>query len=247
VTEIGLVVYGIAAFCMSIFGGISGGGAGLIMTPLAIFLGLSPQEAIASGKFGGLSSVAGSIRVLHKEKLHSWKHVIPLMVLALIIGLIAPQLIVQIDADIYQTVIGVLLIMMIPVIYLKKIGANKKAVSKKSTRFGWVLVVIALFLQAVFSSGLGTLVNLVLISFLGMSALEANITKRFSQITLNVVIILGLLGTGLIIWEVVIVGSIANLVGSTIGAKLAIKKGNSYVMAAVMVAMFLSGVGLLLT
>ena len=70
-TEVGLDIYGVAAFCMSIFGGISGGGAGLVMTPLAIFLGLTPQEAIASGKFGGLSSVAGSIRVLHKEKLHS--------------------------------------------------------------------------------------------------------------------------------------------------------------------------------
>ena len=169
------------------------------------------------------------------------------MIIALIIGLIAPRLIIEIDADIYQTVIGILLIGMIPVIYLKKLGVAKKSVSQSSVRFGWLLVVVALFLQAVFSSGLGTLVNLVLISFLGMSALEANITKRFSQIILNLVIILGLLGTGLIIWEVVIVGSIANIIGSTIGAKLAVKKGNTFVMAVVMVAMFVSGVGLLLT
>ena len=49
-----LVILGAVSLLMSILSGIGGGGGGFIMTPLAIFLGLTPQQAIASGKIGGL-------------------------------------------------------------------------------------------------------------------------------------------------------------------------------------------------
>lgn len=245
-SEAGLVLYGLVALVTSIFSGISGGGAGMINTPLAIFLGLSPQEAIVSGKFGGLSAVAGSIRVLRKEKLHSWHYILPLMVLATVIGLLAPNLITNLEEDTYKKIIGVLLIGMVPVVYMKKIGVDKRLVSDNTKALGWLLVMVAMGLQAVFSSGLGTLVNLVLVSFMGMGAIEANVTKRFSQIVLNSIIIIGLWGSGFFVWEVIIVGSVANLIGSTIGSKIAVKKGNNLVMTILMIAMLMSGIAMLL-
>lgn len=244
-SDIGLVIYGIAGVFLSIFSSIAGGGGGLVATPLMIFLGLSPQEAIASGKPVGLSLAASNVRVVNKHKFHSWSTLIPIMVMAAVIGLIAPQFITRIEGDIYQKLIGLLILSMIPVVHYKKVGLEKKIMSKKHKRLGFVLVGVAFMLQSLFSSGLGMLANLAMAGFLGMSALEANISKRYVQILMNSILILGLIGSGLIIWQVSLVGAVANFTGGTIGAHLSVKKGNGFVMNALKVVMFLSGAALL--
>ncbi len=242
-----LAIYGVVVFFSTIAGGMAGGGAGFILTPLLIFMGLTPAESIATGKAGSLVSVARNIQILSKEKLHSWRFVVPFMVTALVIGLIAPQLIVGIDDEVYKRAVGVLLLVMIPVMYFKKVGTSKVAVGTHRTAVGAVLLVAAMVLQAVFSSGLGVLVNIVLIWVFGMGALEANITKRYSQLVLNVVTVIGLLFTGLIVWEIAIVNAICAFAGTTIGARLAVKKGNATVMYLFMVIMGISGVRLLVS
>jgi uncharacterized membrane protein YfcA len=56
----GLILYGIATFFTSLLSGAGGGGGGLIATPLAILLGLTPQQAIATGKLNGLAISAAT-------------------------------------------------------------------------------------------------------------------------------------------------------------------------------------------
>lgn len=78
-----------------------------------------------------------------------------------------------------------------------------------------------------------------------MSALQANVTKRYSQLILNTVIVLGLLGSGLIVWKVAVVGIISAGLGGFIGGKTAAKRGNGFVMTIFVVLMFVSALGLL--
>lgn len=101
---------------------------------------------------------------------------------------------------------------------------------------------LALGLQAVFSGGLGTLVNVVLMGMFGMSATEANIVKRYSQLVLNVTIVVGVLWSGLVVWPVVAVGVVTAFCGSFIGGHLAVKKGDKFVMNAFLAAMIISGI-----
>jgi uncharacterized membrane protein YfcA len=194
-----LIVFGLVAFCMSILSGIAGGGGGFILSPLAIFLGLTPQQAIASGKIGGLGTTLGSLQGLSKEKLHRWNVVIPLMVLATIVGLVAPFIIKNLDNELYRKLIGFMLICLIPVVRLRKVGLTQHTPAAWEKALAVPLLVVTMLLQAVFSTGLGTLVVLVLMGLLGMKALEANVTKRFSQVILNVLITLGLIGSHLIV------------------------------------------------
>jgi uncharacterized membrane protein YfcA len=51
-----LVLFAIVCFGMSVFSGFAGGGAGFIITPVSIFLGLTPAQAVSSGKFNGLAT-----------------------------------------------------------------------------------------------------------------------------------------------------------------------------------------------
>jgi uncharacterized membrane protein YfcA len=220
----GLIIYGIATFFASILSGVGGGGGGFISTPLAIFLGLTPQQAIATGKLNGLAVSIGTVYGFRKSKLHNWRIVIPIMILASIIGIAAPFFITKLDNHSYRHVLGGLPLLMIPFVLLKKVGNSKKEVSVRMKVIGYTLLVITLFMQAIFSSGMGVLVNIALMMFLGMSALEASATKRISQIVMNSLIFIGVLLSHLVVWRVGLVAMASSLVGGRIGAHLPLKK-----------------------
>src|SRR5690242_10291417 len=98
-----LVAYGIVSFGMSIFSGIAGGGAGFIITPLAIFLGLSPAQAVSSGKFNGLASTIGSLSSLRAKKGSIRKrYIAAIMALAFVVGLLVPYIIRAFDSKFYR-------------------------------------------------------------------------------------------------------------------------------------------------
>ena len=240
-----LVIYAVVSLVASVFSSIAGAGGGFIVTPLLIFLGLTPAQAIASGKFMGLSITLSNLRVTSKQKVHNWKVVGPLLVIATVIGLVSPYVITRIEGDIYQKAIGVLVLLMVPVIYLKRLGYEQKQVSEKTRKLGYAIFTVALFLQSVFGSGLGTMVNLVLVSFMGMDGLEASVSKRFTQLIAATVSLAGLLFSGLMVWKIILVGVFCNAIGGTIGAHMAIRKGNAFIMNVVITLMLLSGIALL--
>jgi uncharacterized membrane protein YfcA len=242
-----LIIYGAVSFVAALMSGVSGGGGGFITTPMLILLGLTPAQAVSSGKFAGLSVAIGSLsglRAVNSRKL--WRGAFPIILLALGIGALVPFAIVNLDADVYKRILGVILLLMIPVLIIRKVGFREQPTSKLKTSIGTALLVVALWLQGVFSGGMGTLVNIILMGMMGMTPLEANITKRYSQLVLNTTVVLGVLWTGLIVWSVAAVAVCASLLGSYLGARLAVKKGNRFVMITFMVAMFVSGVALLL-
>jgi uncharacterized membrane protein YfcA len=242
----GLVVFGIAGFLSSIASGIAGAGGGFIMTPLGIFLGLTPAQAVATGKFSGLSVTVGSLSGMSKAHgTVSKARVLPVMALALVVGLAVPFVIKSLDNDSYRIALGIILLLMIPLVIIKKIGVKPHAPTTLQRGLGGVLLTLALFLQGVFSGGLGTLVNLVLMGMLGMTAIEANLTKRWSQLILNTAIIIGVLGSGLIVWEVAAVGVSSTFFGSFIGGRMAVHKGDTFIMRVTVVLMFISAAALI--
>lgn len=245
ITNADLLIYAVIALTANIFGGIAGGGAGFVTTPLLIFLGLSPAQAVSSGKFTGLAVTLASLQRLRKEKLHSRKVIVPIMILAGVIGLIAPFAIAKLETEFYRNTLGVLLLAMIPIVLLKKVGQAKKEVSYRQKVIGWILLSFALLVQGIFSGGMGTLVSLVLMGMMGMSALEASVTKRFSQVLLNGIII-GVVFGGLVVWRVALVGIVCGYIGGLIGVNLAIKKGNKFVTYVFVVFMLFAALELLL-
>jgi hypothetical protein len=236
-----LTLYGVAGLAMSIFSGIAGAGAGFVMTPLAIVLGLSPAQAVSSGKFNGLATTIGSLGGLRARRSHVRLRLVGgIMLLAFVIGLFVPAVIKAFDSQTYRLVLGIMLLLMIPIMIRKKVGLHPHTPSRLKQGIGGVLLTVSLFLQGAFSGGLGSLVNVVLMGFLGQTANEAHITKRWSQLILNVTILFGVTGAGLIVWPVVAVGASANLVGSYIGGRIATKKGDAFALNILLGLMTLS-------
>ncbi len=231
---------------MSIYSGFAGGGGAFVMIPLMIFLGLTPAQAVSTGKLGGLSLAIGSLvgmREVH-GRLSKWR-IIPVVVLAFVIGLAVPYLIKSLDSDVYRVALGVLILVMAPILLIKKVGIKPHKPKLWQKYAGTGLLGVALLLQGVFSGGLGSLVNVVLMGMLGMTATEANVTKRWSQVVLNVTIVLGVLGSGLIVWEVVAVSVPVTMLGGYIGGKIAMKRGDTFVLKALVSLMIVSGLTLI--
>ncbi|HSX31698.1 MAG TPA: sulfite exporter TauE/SafE family protein [Candidatus Saccharimonadales bacterium] len=235
------VVLGVASVAVSIFSGIAGGGGGFVMTPLLIFLGLAPAQAVSTGKISGLTFAIGTLsgmRSIHGQ-LSKWR-IIPVMALAFLVGLVVPFVIKSLDSDAYRITLGIILLLMIPVLLVKKVGLKAYTPKTWQKYVGSGLLALAMFLQGVFSGGLGTLINVVLMGMLGMTATEANVTKRWSQLILNSTIVLGVLFSGLIVWQILLVLVPASMVGGYIGGKIAVKKGNKFVLDVMIVLMVIS-------
>jgi uncharacterized protein len=241
-----LAVLGAAALLMSVFSGIAGGGGGFVMTPLLIFFGLSPAQAVSTGKITGLTVTIGALggmRSIH-GRLSKWR-IIPVMVLAFVTGLAVPFVIKSLDSEVYRVTLGIILLLMIPVLLIKKVGLKAYDPATWQKYVGTVLLTAALFLQGVFSGGLGTLVNVVLMGMLGMTATEANVTKRWSQLILNVTIVLGVLWSGLIVWHLLLVLLPATIIGGYIGGRIAVQKGNKFIMNMMIILLVVSAVFLI--
>jgi uncharacterized membrane protein YfcA len=238
-----LAIYAVVGFGMAIVSGIAGGGTGFITTPLLILFGLAPSQAISSAKFNGVATSIGSLSGLrgYSGKVNR-RNIILIVILAFIIGLFAPFVIKSFQSKYYQITIGALLLAMIPIMIYRRTGVARHETTLARKTLGSGLVGGSLFIQGVFGSGAGSLVNVVLINMLGMTANEANITKRWSQLVLNLTIITGVVGAGLIVWQVVAINVCTGTVGGYIGGHISVKKGDTFAVNVLLVLMLAAGV-----
>lgn len=240
-----IVIYSVASFVMSVLSGMAGAGGGFIMTPLLVFIGLSPAQAVATGKISGLAVTLGSLHGLREHRVKNKKLVYVVMGMAFVIGLLAPLAITNLDTELYRRLLGFIMLLMVPVLLLHKPGKPEGQPNKYIRGAGFAALFLALALQAVFSGGLGTLVNIALITLLGLSPLDANVTKRLSQLLLNVVIVIGVLSSGLIVWSIAAIGVFTCAIGGWIGSKVAIRRGDEFVRRILVVLVIIAAVELL--
>lgn len=241
-----IIIYALASLIMSALSGMAGAGGGFIMTPLLIFIGLSPAQAVATGKIGGLAVTLGSLHGLREHRVKNKKLVYIVMAMAFVIGLLAPMAITNLDSDLYRRLLGVILLLMVPVLLLHKPGKSEGQPNTLIRAAGFAALIVALSLQAVFSGGLGTLVNIALITLLGLSPLDANVTKRFSQVLLNIMIVLGVIGSGLIVWPIALIAVFTCTLGGWIGSKIALRRGDEFVRRILVVLVLVAATELLI-
>jgi uncharacterized membrane protein YfcA len=207
-------------------------GGAIISTPLMVLLGVNPATAIATAKFGGLGITLGAGGRFFKEKLTDKRTVIIFSILGAI-GALGGSLTVEHfrnHTDILQRVIGLsILLIGIPVLYLHRSGLQPKATPRWLKIAGLVLLTIGVFIQVVASAGLGSLQLIVLMSCFGMTALVANATRRAMQLTVGLVSLAVFIPNGLIDYRFGAVAAFTAMIGGYIGAHVAIKKGNKFV------------------
>lgn len=226
-----ILIFAIFNLIVSIFSGISGGGIGLVAAPFLIALGTNPLTAITTSKVNGLGMAIGAITRYHREKILDFKTQIKFMVIGGVGAAIGSGLLVKFSSneEAIQDFLGyVILIVGLPLLYSKDLGLET---IKRSTRFKKVGYV-AIFANAVIASalsGITTLHLIILMYFFGMTAINASVAKRSMQLVVQSISLIILGFAGFIDYRLAIVALFTSIFGAYIGANIAIKKGNKFV------------------
>ncbi len=231
----------------AVFSGMGGGGGGLIIMPYFLFIGLPPANALATAKFGSIGTAAGSITAFRGKGLVHKKLVVPLMLITFVCALISAWLIPRINPALFENVIGIALLALIPTLFIKKAKLMPGDRSRPWIVAGFIMYTVFSFLQTLIGTGMGALLVLILMFLFGLGSLEASATKRVAQSIQAVVLFILLAIQGLVVWSHGVAGLAGSVIGSHIGSHIAIKKGDRFVKLMLALVMLVSGTVLLLT
>lgn len=212
--------------------GVSGGGAALISTPFLVHLGLSPATAIATSKFSGLGISLGTSSRFFTERITNKKAVALFTCFGIIGSIIGSLLLVELSAHqaLLQKLLGIaILIVGIPLLYLKNLGLEIKKPSSLQKTVGFLLLILGVTFQVVLGAGLGILQMIIFMGFFGMTALTANALKRVMSLSVATVSLVILIFVGLVNYKYGIVSLITSFTGGYLGAHIAIKKGDKFI------------------
>lgn len=126
----------VAIFFIGILGSFIGaqvGSGGLITIPFLIFVGLPPQVAIATNRFGSLGLRFGAIYTYWRAKKIRWEYVVPLTIFGFFGAILGSFLLLRIDTEILSRIIGIGILIPLPFLFMKDFGISKKQIP------GWFL------------------------------------------------------------------------------------------------------------
>lgn len=235
----------IVALLSSIISGMSGGGGGFIMTPYFLAIGFTPQQIVGGASVAALGLGGSSLWAMRGHSLIQGRFLKPLAVLTTIMTIAAISVLPRIQSESFELVIGILLIFLAPTLFINKASLQPGNRSKKSLTFGYITYGAILFASAL-GSGLATLLFLPLMFLMGLTALEANATRRALSLLQSIIMFILILPMGVIVWGHALACLVGCIIGGHIGTKFALKKGNNFVKLTLAIVMVLSGIGLLL-
>jgi len=223
----------IGAFLIGIASGLVGAistGGGLISIPGLIFLGQSPVSAIATARLSASSGGIAALFKYHKGKAVMWRYLPVFMPIALVAGILGPRLLVQINKDTVEHLIGISMLLMLPFIVFKQdFGTVKKLRHRRHHFWGMLCMFLVMFYLTMFGAGGGIFLIVTLVYFFGLTVTEANATGTAVALIGSVTALISYISYG----EVNFTNGIPLLIGAVIGgyagAHLALKKGTVWV------------------
>ncbi len=208
-----------------------GGGAGyFILLPALQLLGVPPTAAIGTIKFGGVGIMVGSMVSARNKNIIRKDYLKPLLILTVIASIVGPQFTFLFSDNAVKVISSIIVVVTaLASIASWRIAEGSRKVTPKQKYGGYLLFFIISVVFSGFGSGLGILVNYVLIGFLGLSAIETISTRRFLgllSLPLQLIFFLGHGAVNIPLGSTLFVGT---AVGGFLGLNLAVKRGNVFV------------------
>lgn len=237
-------IIAIVGLVSGILSGMTGGGGALIMIPAFIFSGLPPQVAVATAKLSGLGGDFGGLAAFIKSG-HIRQDIIKVMVpIAIIIGLSVPFVFAIVANQGFQIALAIFMILMLPTLFIKKKTLQRPA--RKHKMIGYLLYSIVLFLQGIFSGGVGSLAVYVLTLLFGASKIETMATRRAIVAVMSPITVVALLIGGFVSVGLGLTALITQFVGTHIGSKIILRRGEMFISVMMAIAILVSSIVLII-
>ena len=218
----------------------------MIAVPVLLLLGFPPQSAIAINKVGDVGAFISAVNRYWKSKKIDCPMATPLALIVIVGSTIGTQVMVRMNTNALETLIGVMILLYLPFFILnKKLGLKSQNPSKTKRAIGIILYSLLAIEGAIIGAGGGSVILLVMMYFFGYEIIRGYATNTPAEIfsALIPAVIYGFYGF-IPLWPAVII-FIGMLVGGFIGANTAIKKGNTWVKNLLTVVILLSVIKIL--
>lgn len=218
-----------AAFTAGFFDAIAGGG-GLIQLP-AVLLGLSDKPvvmALGTNKFGSIFGTTNAA-IRYRKGLQLDKKMLLAMALPAFLGSMGGA---KLAAKIPTESLRILVLVALIVIFIYT-ALNPKLGHEESPTLNYKLAAITGagigFYDGIFGPGTGTFLMAVLVGALGYAFLTASAIAKFTNVATNLAALIIFANEGAILYKVGAALALFNVLGSTLGARVALKGGSPLV------------------
>lgn len=211
-----------------------------------IFTGLPTLGAIATHRFAVVFLELVSVARFAKVKKLNIKIGVILGIAAAIGAIIGTNVVINLEENILNIIVSILLLLVAIFVFKKDdIGVKEKKITLKS--YQYIAVIGSLFILGIyggfFGAGFGTF-NLILLSLLGYSFLQAAGITRIIGLLMSSTSAIIFIGNGLFNYQYAFSLGPGYALGSWIGINIAIKKGNHYIRNLLLVIVILTAVKL---
>jgi hypothetical protein len=228
-----MVILCFAALAAGFIDAIVGGG-GLIQTPATLIM--LPQYHVATllgtTKIPSLTGTSSAALQYARRVRIQWKLLAVLCLIALLAAYAGSRTVSLVSNTFMKPVIfGVLIVVAIYTYTKKDFGTTTTAGKTPLQEFiyGGLFALILGFYDGFIGPGAGSFLILFFISFLGFDFLKASAHAKFVNVATNTGSIIFFAGSGNILYHYAIPMAACNFIGSMLGARLAILKGNKFI------------------
>lgn len=210
------------------------GGGGLVQLPALViaFPAAAPVQVLATNKLAGTCGTSVSSVTYYRRVRPDPATFLPLMGVAFVgsaAGAVAASHIVK---PVFEPVILVALVVVGAYVLLKPDLGKATELRFAGRRHLGAAVLVGLligFYDGALGPGTGSFFVFTLVGFLGYSFLEASAKARIANWATNVAALLVFAGQGAVLWRVGLVVGVCNLLGSYLGARVAVSRGSRFV------------------
>lgn len=240
-----LVCIGLLSLVAGFIDSIVGGG-GLIQFPALSILypNMSVPMVLGTNKIAGLSGTSVAAFTYAKRIKFDWKLLGIISAFSFIASYFGAQLVSYINVAVLKPVVFFFLILIALYTYFKKdFGTVTLQTITKSKRYlyGSGLGVIIGFYDGFLGPGTGSFLVLGFIALLGFDFLEASAYAKMINCVTNISALYVFITHQNFCIEIAVIMAIANIIGSSIGSRMALLRGNHFIRK-----LFLVVVGILL-
>lgn len=228
-----LIIIAIASLFAGFIDAVVGGG-GLIQFPafMILFPNSTIPTAFGTNKIAGLSGTSIAAMQYAKRVQFNWKLLSITAVTSFVFSFIGAKLVSQINVNILKPFIFFMLIAIAIYTFKKKdFGSlpSKKLSQKRKYIYGILLGILIGFYDGFLGPGTGSFLVLGFVALLGFEFLEASAYAKVINCVTNVSALYVFISQGNYILEIAIIMAVFNIIGSSIGSRMAILRGNNFI------------------
>ena len=228
-----LLIVSLASLLAGLVDAIVGGG-GLILLPalFATFPTAPPATLFGTNKSASLWGTAFATLQYSRKVVMPWRSLLPAAGAGLLGSLGGAWTVTQIDPSLFRKALPVLLALLLLYTLAKKDLGRSHAPRFAGATEAWIAAGIGLligFYDGFFGPGTGSFLVFAYVRVLGYDFLNASASAKLVNVATNVAALALFTLKGHVWWHLAVPMALANIVGSLIGTRLALKHGAGFV------------------